>query len=158
MEYVQKMRERKKIILECITIGIALGLYVFVIKVMGVGCPIKYFTGVSCAGCGMTRAWAELLHMNIKEAFYYHPLFGVPIVCLIAFIWKDKISEKKYKLLWWSVVVIAMCVYIFRLIDTSDTVVVFEPQEGKLVEIGKWFLKIINNKKGITYEMCKMWM
>ncbi|MDE7047571.1 MAG: DUF2752 domain-containing protein, partial [Lachnospiraceae bacterium] len=25
--------------------------------VLGIGCPIKFITGISCMGCGMTRAW-----------------------------------------------------------------------------------------------------
>lgn len=44
------------------------------------GCPIKYFTGVSCPGCGMTRAWWSVAAGNLAGAFYWHPLFwAVPL-------------------------------------------------------------------------------
>ena len=36
--------------------GIPILLYV-----TGIGCPIKFWTGVSCPGCGMTRAWLAAL-------------------------------------------------------------------------------------------------
>ena len=31
-------------------------LYI-VLECFGITCPIKFITGVSCAGCGMSRAW-----------------------------------------------------------------------------------------------------
>ena len=38
-------------------------------------CPIYYFTGYLCPGCGSQRAIHELLHLNIKKAFEYNALF-----------------------------------------------------------------------------------
>lgn len=37
-------------------------------------CPIKYLTGFSCPGCGMTRALIMMFY-DIRGAFYMHPLF-----------------------------------------------------------------------------------
>ena len=28
---------------------------------IGITCPIKFITGISCAGCGMSRAWLAFL-------------------------------------------------------------------------------------------------
>lgn len=51
---------------------------------VGVGCPIKFVTGVSCPGCGMTRAWLEALQGNLDVALAYHPLFwSVPVVLVL---------------------------------------------------------------------------
>ena len=36
-------------------------LFYVVIESLGVTCPILYLTGISCAGCGMSRAWLSLL-------------------------------------------------------------------------------------------------
>lgn len=38
-------------------------------------CPFKYFTGLSCPGCGSQRAIHELLHFNFKKAFEYNAMF-----------------------------------------------------------------------------------
>ena len=55
----------------------------------GFGCPIKAVTGVSCAGCGMTRAWLAALAGDWAEAFFYHPLFWmVPPAVLVFFLRK----------------------------------------------------------------------
>lgn len=39
--------------------------------------------GLPCPACGMTRAYISLVHLDIKRAFYYHPLFwSVPLILL----------------------------------------------------------------------------
>ena len=51
----------------------------------GIGCPIKFLTGVSCPGCGLTRAWFEALQGNLLRAVAYHPLFWtVPVIIVLA--------------------------------------------------------------------------
>ena len=42
-------------------------LYMF-LENIGITCPIKFITGISCAGCGMSRAWLALLHFDLKKA------------------------------------------------------------------------------------------
>lgn len=43
-----------------------------------IGCPFRWLTGLSCPGCGMTRATAHFLHGDPVGAVHYHP-FG-PLV------------------------------------------------------------------------------
>ena len=54
-----------------------------VLYVLGIGCPIKFITGVSCPGCGMTRAWLEALQLHLDRAVCYHPLFWVVPAALV---------------------------------------------------------------------------
>ena len=42
-------------------------------------CPLKYFTGYSCPGCGSQRAIHEILHLNFKKAFEYNALLMISI-------------------------------------------------------------------------------
>ena len=37
-------------------IAVVVLLYL-VLEGFGITCPIKFLTGISCAGCGMSRAW-----------------------------------------------------------------------------------------------------
>ena len=39
------------------------------------GCPFRFFFGISCPGCGMTRALLAALRLDFAAAFSYHPLF-----------------------------------------------------------------------------------
>ena len=51
-----------------------LGVYVAFITLTGIGCPIRFFTGISCPGCGMSRAVLLLLSGHFQAAFRMHPL------------------------------------------------------------------------------------
>ena len=53
---------------------------------LGVGCPIRYVTGIPCPGCGLTRAYWAVLHLDFAAAFSYHPLFWlVPFLLFAAY-------------------------------------------------------------------------
>ncbi|MFT7484268.1 MAG: hypothetical protein ACI9F9_000108, partial [Candidatus Paceibacteria bacterium] len=56
----------------------------------GVGllpCPIHSLTGVSCPGCGITRACLSLVQGDLVSAWSYHPFafFLVPLAVLVFF-------------------------------------------------------------------------
>lgn len=38
------------------------------------GCPFRFFFGISCPGCGMTRALLAALRLDFAAAFSYHPV------------------------------------------------------------------------------------
>ncbi len=53
---------------------------------LGVGCPIRYVTGIPCPGCGLTRAYWAVLHLDFAAAFSYHPLFWlIPFLLFAAY-------------------------------------------------------------------------
>ncbi len=57
------------------------GIFILIMACM-YKCPYDYILGISCPGCGMTRAFLSLLCLDFSSAFYYHPLF--PLVILTA--------------------------------------------------------------------------
>ena len=109
--------------------------YLFIELVLGVTCPILYFTGISCAGCGMSRAWMCLLHFDFAGAFYYHPLFWIPAVGLILLPFWNRIPRKVRTVLMTVVCVLFLSVYIWRMLDMTDTIVVFQPKKGMLSKL-----------------------
>jgi hypothetical protein len=116
---IERIKEKKDGILAFITVAIVY----MVMAYMGVGCPIKFLTGISCAGCGMSRAWMALLHLDIVSAFYYHPLFWMPVFVLILYVMKKKIP-------WIPIIVLFIVVYIIRLTDSSQDIVVANIHDG----------------------------
>ena len=134
----KRKNERKEII--CAVTAVVV-LYT-AMESIGITCPIKFITGISCAGCGMSRAWISLLHFNIHDAFMYHPLFFLPPVVVIVMLLKSKINIKIYKIIIFTIIIMFAIVYIFRLIWSGDDVVVFEPQNNILFRI----IRIINSK------------
>lgn len=74
-------------------------LYIFT-KIFSVSiCPIKNIFGISCFGCGLTRGFIAILHLDFKTAFKYNvmsiPLFiGISSYCILCFL--DIIFDKEY--------------------------------------------------------------
>lgn len=85
---------------------------------VGIGCPIRYVTGVPCPGCGLTRAFWAAMHLDFSKAFWYHPLFWlVPFVAVIGFSSRAKaLFGKRRDLLLILSAVLFFAVYLARLI------------------------------------------
>lgn len=126
------MRKEKVKILSLIALAY------FGMELLGVTCPIKFFTGISCAGCGMSRAWLAFLHGEIRLAFSYHPLFllAAPLVALLLF--RRRIPKGVFRVVLLAMVGLFFAVYVVRLINPEDTVVVFQPVEGLVPRIIRW--------------------
>ncbi len=121
--------------IEVITSVAAVVVLYVIIESFGVTCPIKYITGISCAGCGMSRAWIALLHFNIHDAFMYHPLFFLPPVVVIVMLLKSKINIKIYKIFMFTMAGAFVIVYLYRMFIGTGDIVVFEPQNNILFRI-----------------------
>ena len=68
---------------------LVIAVFYIIIEMLGVTCPIKFITGISCAGCGMSRAWLSLLRGDVSAAFFYHPLFWLPVpAAVILLLWR----------------------------------------------------------------------
>ena len=121
--------------IEVITSVTAVVVLYVILESFGVTCPIKYITGISCAGCGMSRAWIALLHFNIHEAFMYHPLFFLPPVVVIFMLLKSKINIKFYKIFMFTMAGAFVIVYLYRMFIGTGDIVVFEPQNNIVFRI-----------------------
>lgn len=96
------------------------------------GCPVRFLTGISCPGCGMTRALLAALHLDFKTAFACHPLFFLLPFLLAAYLFIDCIDWKRCRRLLICILILYCGVYLVRLIWFPDDIVVFAPTEGYL--------------------------
>ena len=103
--------------------------YIF-FAVVGVGCPIKYTTGISCMGCGMTRAIVAACKLNFKDAFYFHPLWVLLPVGFVVFLLRKRINPTVIKVLLWIAIIAFVIVYFIRMFDDHNHIVVFEPENN----------------------------
>lgn len=85
MEMTLKNNKNRIINILILFIAIILFFILFILKIK-IPCMFKSILGISCAGCGMTRAINELLHFNLVGAFNYNML-SIPLVitCIISF-------------------------------------------------------------------------
>ena len=130
---------------EALTAVLAIALIYIVFYIVGVGCPIKFLTGISCAGCGMTRAYLSLLRLDVAAAFHYHPLFLLPPLVLLLVLFRKRVPDKIYKLLLFTITGVFLIIYLLRLFDVTDTVVVFEPTRGFIYRIFVFLGRILKN-------------
>lgn len=106
-------------------------LFYVVLEALGVTCPIKFFTGISCAGCGMSRAWLALLRLDFPAAFAFHPLVLLPIPAALLLLLQKRLPRRVVSVGLWSCGALFILVYFIRLALPGD-VVVFAPQSGAI--------------------------
>ena len=110
-------------------------LVYFVFYITGIGCPIKFITGISCAGCGITRAFIHVLRLDLKGAFLYHPLwFTVPITLVLLVFFYAKKMKKAYTATLYVFSFLMLTVYAVRMFSSGGDIVVFEPQNGVIFQ------------------------
>lgn len=117
-----------------LAVAVIVVFYLF-LELMGITCPILYVTGISCAGCGMSRAWLSLLKLDIAEAFSYHPLFWLPMPAAVLLLFQRRIPERIFR---WGIGIVCalfLLVYLYRLLFLEDQIVVFQPDQGLIVQI-----------------------
>lgn len=116
------------------------GLYL-ALHLAGIGCPIRWLTGISCAGCGMTRAWLCAVHLDLAGAFAAHPLFWavVPGAAALAGSHSRRPGLRQGCRAALAVLAAAfLAVYGLRLLDPADTVVQADVQNGALWRALMW--------------------
>lgn len=96
----------------------------------GITCPIKYLFGISCPGCGMTRALLSAVTLDFPRAFYYHPLWvGVIPAGAALFLLSKFKKQRAFRVAGIVCIAVMLAVYVYRL--TGDgSIVVFEWSEG----------------------------
>lgn len=94
-------------------------LNICVRKLFHAFCPLLIFTGIPCAGCGMTRAVYYIMTGRFKRGMVLNPSAPLWIIWIFCFLFRRYIIGKKWKHIygWLAVVaIITFAVYIIRLI------------------------------------------
>ena len=118
-----------------LTLTVTLTLVIVVLQLVGITCPIKHILGISCPGCGMTRAYISAMTLQFDKAFYYHPLWPfVPVFGVLYFLTrKDK--HKSRVILFISTIVVMLSVWGVRMAFGPSEIVRFEPKESAIFKL-----------------------
>lgn len=104
--------------------------YIVLEMLFGIGCPFKFLTGISDAGCGMSRAWMAVLRGDFTCAFYFHPLWPLPPLALAIWILRERIPRALYRGLFGLMIAAFLLVWIVRFFIPGQDIVVFAPWNG----------------------------
>lgn len=119
---------------------ISAGLLCLFLYLTNIGCPIKFITGISCPGCGMTRALFSLLRLDVKNAVYYHPLVFVMPVIVIIILLRNKLGRRLFKIFTVFFIVLFIAVYICRMADAGNSIVQINVRNGLIGRIVGHFI------------------
>ena len=121
---------KERLLLLLIILGICL-----LLSILPMGCPLKYLTGISCPGCGMTRAFLSLLLPDVSLALHYHPLFILVPVMAILYLFGFNLNPKLLRVLWIFLITIFLLTYLLRLFYPLDDVVEIDLQSGIIIKL-----------------------
>lgn len=110
------------------------GIYLL-FNLLHIGCPLKFISGISCPGCGMTRAFFSLLHLDFGLAFHYHPLVILVPLIMALYLFDFYINPKLLKLLWALIIIAFLITYLFRLIISQNDVVEIDISSGIMIKL-----------------------
>lgn len=89
-----------------IFITFVLLLAISIMRVLSVPCIFLKITGIECLGCGMTRAWIEVLHLNFIGAFSTHMMFwSVPVLYLCFLLDGKLFSNSKANIVFYAFII-----------------------------------------------------
>lgn len=126
-------KENQSKLIYRLKLAVLVALIYLILNIFGMGCPIKYFTGISCPGCGMTRAVLSAMHLDFSRALYFHPLVILVPFMFVMYLFGDILKPQHVKIFWVDITIIFMVVYIFRLLSTHNDVVSIDINNGIVV-------------------------
>lgn len=126
----------KKRFLLCIAIFISLFGYYFLVRynIFAFHCPTKYFFGIYCPGCGVSRMLIAISKFQWKQAFYYNRLFFILLPFLFILIIDGILGyvlNRKYviinKIPLWVYILVAIIIIFFGILRNTDSFYYLRP-------------------------------
>jgi len=100
--------------------------YLYEVYNIGFDCIVNKFTGLYCAGCGMTRALYSLIQLDFYQAFRYNVLSIVLLPILVLYVLfeiyarifdKTNIMNRIPTWIWYTIAVVVIVFGIVRNIE-----------------------------------------
>lgn len=106
-----------------------------ILNLLHIGCPIKFITGISCPGCGMTRSIFSIVHLDLNKAFHFHPLFFLVPIMFCLFIFEAFLKPKFVRITWFLLILTFIITYVIRLLFTENDVVSIDISSSIVIKL-----------------------
>ena len=118
-------------------LGLSVVFCLFLLRfTLGLPCPIQYLTGISCPGCGMTRALWSLVTLDPDSAWHYHPaVFALIPATVLWIILRFKGMKKAAISILIGFISLMILTYFWRLLWGDEDVVTLSPQTGLIARL-----------------------
>lgn len=104
-----------------------------VLYATGIGCPLRFLTGIPCPGCGMTRAWLAILHLDVTGAAAWHPLFWTLPLIGVLYLARHRLGTRRFNTCVGILVALFLVVWVVRLILPGDAISIAAPRWLEIV-------------------------
>ena len=124
-----------------------IAIYIIIISVTKIGCPIKWLTGIPCPGCGITRSCIAFLNLDFKAAFEYHALTLIVIPAFVYILFGKRPlfkSVRREKIFFAVLLTIMIGYYIFRLIIQKNDIIYIDISSSFVVKLIKIFKELFS--------------
>ena len=94
--YFHYARNRKILMLVVVYYGVSLLLYLYAKIDVLPQCLFKSVFGITCFGCGLTKAFIQLLYFDFLGAYHSNPIIFLVLPLLVYIAYKDfnKVNQK----------------------------------------------------------------
>lgn len=134
------LRQHKQLL----TLFTCLAVYCSLSILLHIPCPILWFTGVSCPGCGITRALLCLCRLDFAGAVYYNPsIFAVVLAAVLLLICYFRKDQKTRKIVLVGIAWVMIGVYLYRFFILHAPVLQFCPAKGCIPRLWRWICSLL---------------
>lgn len=118
-----ELKRTHKILVKHIFYVLAAIAAVLILYFSGIHCFFRFFTGIPCPSCGMTRAFLSLLKLDFYRSFYYHSLLIPALITAFIAIHMNvpafRLNKRACTAYIWGFVAVFFAVYFFRLFTNN---------------------------------------
>lgn len=95
-------------------------LLIVIFSILGQSlCMVKFFTGIPCPGCGMSRSFFYLLIGEWQLAWQMHPFSFACVIFVLFLVWDRYLLQREGKRIMWMLTVLCIGMlgyYVYRMI------------------------------------------
>jgi len=125
---------------------VLIGIFIFIMYITDIGCPIKFLTGISCPSCGISRSYMSLLRGDIGKAFYYHAFFPVIIPGVLYLMYGKRPyfgSKRKEKVILGVFLISYIVYYLVRILIFHTSFLSLDIKSGIMLQFITEVLKFV---------------
>ena len=128
------MTTEKSQLQDRLKLAFIIGVIYIIFNLIGIGCPIKFFTGISCPVCGMTRALFAALRLQFSDALYFHPLFGLVPFMFALYLFDYKLKSHHVRYIYIAICIAFLLVYIMRVSFDPNALISIDIQNSYVLK------------------------
>lgn len=90
-------------------------LFILLVALLVVKCPIETTFGIPCPGCMMTTAFYYLIQFDFETAFYFNPAIYLLLIMFLPLVYSYFKDRNLFIKLLWIIFILWGMIYLYRM-------------------------------------------